>query len=78
MRFDLLYICCLCAVILVTFFSVLLPQPALLASLDLHSMQLLNHVTTEGPSPQTAILISILGLIYLKIIWQLINPPHNF
>lgn len=77
MRFDLLYICFLCAVILVTFFSVLLPQPALLASLDLHSMQFLSHVSTEGPSPRAAILLSILGLIYLKIIWQLINPPRN-
>ena len=54
MRFDLLYICFLCAIILVTFFSVLLPQPALLASLDLHSMQFLSHVSTEGPSPQAA------------------------
>lgn len=77
MRFDLLYICFLCAIILVTFFSVLLPQPALLASLDLHSMQFLSHVSTEGPSPQAAVLLSILGLIYLKIIWQLINPPRN-
>ena len=77
MRFDLLYICFLCAIILVTFFSVLLPQPALLASLDLHSMQFLSHVSTEGPSHQAAILLSILGLIYLKIIWQLINPPRN-
>ena len=77
MRFDLLYICFLCAIILVTFFSVLLPQPALLASLVLHSMQFLSQVSTEGPSPQAAILLSILGLIYLKIIWQLINPPRN-
>ena len=77
MRFDLLYICFLCAIILVTFFSVLLPQPALLASLDLHSMQFLSHVSTGGPSPQAAILLSILGLIYLKIIWLLINPPRN-
>ena len=32
---DLCYICLLCVIIVVTFFSVLMPQPALLASLDL-------------------------------------------
>lgn len=78
MRFDLCYICLLCAIILVTFFAVLLPQPALLASLDLYSMQLLTHITVQGPSPRTALLLSILGLIYLKIIWRLINPPQRF
>lgn len=55
MRFDLLYICLLCSVILVTFYLVLMPQPALLASLDLHSMQILSHITVQGPSPRAAI-----------------------
>lgn len=75
---DLCYICSLCAVILITFFHVLMPQPTLLASLDLQSMQLLNHITVAGPTPRTALLISVLGLVYLKIIWRLINPPQKF
>ncbi len=78
MRFDLLYICLLCSVILATFYLVLMPQPALLASLDLHSMQILSHITVQGPSPRAALLLSIAGLLYLKIIWRLINPPRNY
>ena len=75
---DLCYICLLCVIIVITFFSVLMPQPALLASLDIQSMHLLNHITVEGPSPRTALFIRILGLVYLKIIWRLINPPQKF
>lgn len=47
---DLCYICLLCVIVIVTFFSVLMPQPALLASLDLQSMQLLHHISVDGPS----------------------------
>lgn len=75
---DLCYICLLCVIILITFFSVLMPQPALLASSDLQSMQLLHHITVEGPSPRMTLLLSIIGLVYLKIIWRLIDPPQKF
>jgi len=78
MRFDLCYICLLCAIILLTFFGVLMPQPAQLASLDLHTTQLMRHVSGGEPSTRTALLLGILGLVYLKIIWRLINPPHHF
>lgn len=75
---DLCYICLLCAIIVITFFHVLMPQPALLASLDFQSMRLLNHITVAGPTPRATLFISVFGLVYLKIIWRLINPPQKF
>lgn len=78
MLFDLCYLLVLCLIILFTFFSVLMPHPAILASLDLQSMQILSHISTEGPPPQITIVFCVAGLIYLKIIWRLINPPRRF
>ena len=78
MRCDLCYICLLCAIILAAFYLALLPQPTLLASMNLHTTPLLSHITMPGPSPQAALLLSISGLIYLKIIWRLINPPRKY
>lgn len=78
MLFDLCYLILLCVIILVTFFQVLLPLPAVQASLPLHTLQMLNHMTVETPPPQIILFFCISGLIYLKIIWRLINPPKKF
>lgn len=66
MRFDLLYICLLCSVILVTFYLVLMPQPALLASLDLHSMQIFKPHYRAGSIAQSGIIAQYCRFVILK------------
>lgn len=78
MLFDLCYLAVLCTIILVTFFQVLMPPPVLQASLSLYSSQFMPHLTIDTPSPQIILFFCVLGLVYLKIIWRLINPPHKF
>lgn len=78
MLFDFCYLVVLCAIILITFFQVLMPPPVLQASLSLYSSQFMPHLTIDTPSPQIILLFCLLGLVYLKIIWRLINPPHKF
>ncbi len=78
MLFDLCYLAILCAIIIITFVQVLLPLPALQTSLDLHTTQMLHHLSVDTPSPQMVLLFCVAGLLYLKIIWRLINPPRNF
>ena len=71
------YLFALCAIILTTFFTVLMPQPLSLPTADLHAMQLMQHITMDTPSPRFVLFVCIGGLVYLKIIWRLINPPQR-
>ena len=71
------YLFALCAIILITFFTVLMPQPLTMPTADLQAMQLMHHITMDSPSPQFVLLVCIGGLVYLKIIWRLINPPQR-
>ncbi len=78
MLFDLCYLGVLCSIIIITFVQVLLPLHTMQSSLDLYSTQILHHLSMASPSPQMVLLFCMAGLLYLKIIWRLINPPRKF
>lgn len=77
MLFDLCYLALLCAIILTTFFQVLLPLPAVQVSQQLYAAQMLPHSSIAAPPPLCILLFCVLGLVYLKIIWRLINPQKK-
>lgn len=77
MLFDFCYLVVLCAIILITFFQVLMPPPAMQTSLNLSSSRFMSHLAVDTPSPEVILLFCVLGIVYLHIIWRLINPPHK-
>ena len=76
MIFDFLYLGLLCVVIVFTFIHILLPIPALQTAAGLHAAKIAEPFLSRSLPLENSIFLCILGLLYLKIIWRIINPPH--
>lgn len=70
--YDLCYLLLLCAVILVTFYLVFLPEQPAMTALSCQAMPVMQHTVNSALPAEITMLCAIGSLLYLKCIWQLI------
>ncbi len=71
--FDLLYISMLCAVVLITFLVVFLPQQSVMATAYMQSVPVLQHTVAASLPLEIAMICAVASLLYLKCIWAFIQ-----
>lgn len=71
---NIIYISFLSFILIGSFYLLYVPDFAITTSLSADSSYFLNHlISSQRYSSVAMVLLGVLGLIYLKIIWHLIN-----
>ena len=72
--FNITYICFLSSLLLLGFYWLLMPDLSLFTSTSVYYDNFSFFTLENHPHAVPQIFLGIFGLIYLKIIWRLINP----
>jgi len=72
--FNITYICFLSSLLLLGFYWLLMPDLSLFTSTSVYYDNFSFFTLENHPQAVPQIFLGIFGLIYLKIIWRLINP----